>query len=233
MGFFDSEIVQQEAKQLFEDYQSLIKLGSSYGKFDREGKKMFMALAQNNKFMADTTEQASYFSDSTLSRYSAVVFLNTTGDVLNQQQQASFEKFIKSGKGFVGIHSAADTEFDWSWYGRLVGAYFKNHPDKEQRALYVRKNSSQLTSSLPENWYRRDEIYNFHALPQNVEVLFEVIENSYQGGEHGEHHPMAWYHSYDGGRAFYTAMGHTKDSYTDSFFQQHVLNGLQYAIGQY
>ena len=194
-----------------------------------EGKKMFLELGAMHAIQIDTTESALFFSDTTLAKYDAVVFLSTTGDVLDSLQQLAFERYIRSGKGFVGIHSASDTEYQWPWYGRLVGAYFKNHP-KVQRALFQKIEESPLTEGLPQQWYRTDEEYNFQSLPQHVTVLYQLIENSYEGGEHPDNHPIAWYQEFDGGRSFYTAMGHTKESYADPFFQQHVLLALNYVI---
>lgn len=191
---------------------------------------MILEIGNTNGFLVDTTEMADVFRDSSLTKYNAVVFLNTTGDVLDSLQQGAFERYIRSGKGFVGIHSAADTEYQWPWYGKLVGAYFKSHP-KVQRALYLKVGSSNLVASLPDRWYRTEEIYSFQAPPQGVELLYNVAANSYEGGESEADHAVAWYHAYDGGRAFYTAMGHTNESYTDSQFQAHIIQGINYAIG--
>ena len=193
------------------------------------GKRMIMELGKKYQFEVDTTSNASYFSDSTLSKYKAVVFLNTTGELLDDHQQTAFEKFIRAGNGFVGIHGAADAEYEWSWYGNLVGAYFRSH-SKVLRALFQRSSNNILTSDLPDNWYRTEEVFNFQKLPENVSVLFTVEPNSFEGSEHPEGHPVAWYHNFDGGRSFYTSMGHTEDAYNDSFFQQHVLKGIQFAI---
>ncbi|WP_432714670.1 ThuA domain-containing protein, partial [Pedobacter sp.] len=92
------------------------------------GKNALLQLGKTNGFDVDTTKDASLFNKQNLSQYAAVVFLNTTGDVLNDKQQLAFEQYIQSGKGFVGIHAATDTEYDWPWYGNLVGAYFLSHP---------------------------------------------------------------------------------------------------------
>jgi Uncharacterized protein conserved in bacteria len=156
--------------------------------------------------------------------------MNTTGDVLDSLQQMALTNFIKSGKGFVGIHSASDTEYNWPWYGAMVGAYFKGHP-KVQRALFNKVTQDEIVKDLPDRWYRADEHYNFQTLPTGVTVLYNADENTYEGGEHGENHPMVWYHEYDGGRAFYTAMGHTTESYADPLFQEHILAAIRYAIG--
>lgn len=195
------------------------------------GKKMMLALGQSEGFQIDTTENAEFFHDTTLIKYSAVVFMNTTGDVLDSAQQEAMTSFIKSGKGFLGIHAASDTEYQWPWYGQLVGAYFKSHP-AVQRALFVKSPDAKWTDGLPDRWYHSEEIYNFQQVPSGVQVIFTVDENSYQGGEHPEGHPVAWWREFDGGRSFYTAMGHRAESYSDPLFQRHILNGLVFALGK-
>lgn len=166
-----------------------------------------------------------------LKQYAAVVFLNTTGDVLNPQQEKAFEAYIKSGGGFVGVHAATDTEFDWPWYGKLVGAYFVKHPAQQFADLKVINAKTIATAHLPETWNRKDEWYNFKDISPDINILLNIDENSYKGGSNGANHPMAWYHDFEGGRAFYTGLGHTAESYTDPLFLQHLWAGMQYAMG--
>jgi glucose/arabinose dehydrogenase/cytochrome c551/c552 len=193
--------------------------------------------AQNN-FLVDTTKDASYFNEDSLKNYAAVIFLSTTEDVLNSDQQVAFERYIQSGGGFAGIHSAADTEYDWRWYGRLVGGYFFDHPgindtfkNVQEGVFNVVDQNNNSTKGLPAQWKRTDEFYSFKRLVNDTRVLITLDENSYHGGKRMGTHPMAWYHEYDGGRAFYTALGHTEESYTDPLFLKHLLGGIQYAIG--
>ncbi len=189
-------------------------------------------LGQENNFDVDTTENADIFNDDSLKKYSAVIFLNTTGDVLNYRQEAAFERYIQAGGGFVGVHSATDTEYDWGWYGRLVGGYFNGHP-KIQQAKFIIKDKNQPSTDFftDTSWQRTDELYNFKKLNPDVHVLITIDEKSYTGGTNGDYHPMAWYHDYDGGRAFYTELGHTEESYTEENYLKHLLGGIQYAIG--
>ena len=192
------------------------------------------ALGQTNNFAVDNTEDPTTFADATLPAYSAVLFLLTTGDVLDDQQQAAFERYIESGGGFVGVHSASDTEYDWPWYGHLVGAYFADHPPGMYRAaVHVEQVDDQSPAALPETWLRTDEWYNFRSNPRatpELHVLASLDESSYPGGTMGDH-PIAWYHAYDGGRAWYTAMGHTSESYHEPEFLAHLLGGIEYAAG--
>ncbi len=188
------------------------------------------SLGDIHEFDVHATEDASYFNDSVLSRYDAVVFLNTTGDVLNDEQQASFERYIRSGGGFVGIHSATDTEYDWPWYGRLVGAYFKGHPPVQNATIHVIDCDHPSTAHLDETWQRRDEWYNFRDQPKGVRVLAELDGDSYNGNTM-DPHPIVWCHEFDGGRAFYTVGGHTSESFAEPAFLQHLLGAIKWAMG--
>lgn len=187
-------------------------------------------LGIENNFIVDTTTDASFFTKKHLKKYAAVVFLNTTGDVLNDEQQKAFQKYIHSGKGFVGVHAATDTEYEWPWYNQLVGAYFKSHPKQQEAVLNITDASNAATNHLPAKWKRFDEWYNFKSLQNGLHVLITIDEKSYTGGENGDIHPMAWYHEFDGGRAFYTALGHTDESYADPLYLNHLLGGIKYAM---
>lgn len=189
-------------------------------------------LGEQNNFEADTTTNATKFTYKNLKRYAAVIFLNTTGDVLNDEQQTEFQKYIRSGKGYVGIHAATDTEYDWPWYGELSGAYFGNHPKIQQAVLKVNGAPNYFTKNLPAQWTKTDEWYNFKWISDKIHVVLTLDESSYTGGKNGSMHPMSWYHEFDGGRAFTTALGHTDESYTDPLFLQHLLAGINYAMGR-
>ncbi|WP_347158965.1 ThuA domain-containing protein [Pontibacter chitinilyticus] len=195
------------------------------------GNAALLKLGAENGFEVDTTTNASYFNEDSLQQYAAVVFLSTTGDVLNNYQEADFERYIQSGGGFVGVHAATDTEYDWGWYGRLVGAYFNGHPKIQEAVLHVADKNNPATKNLPDPWKRTDEWYNFKQLNPDNKVLLTIDESSYEGGTNGAQHPMAWYHDYDGGRSFYTELGHTDESFKDPLYLQHLLGGIKYAMG--
>ncbi|MDT0551668.1 ThuA domain-containing protein [Urechidicola vernalis] len=198
-----------------------------------EGVKAIQKLGKEHNFEVVESGNASEFTDEILKEYSAIVFLSTTGDVLNTNQSVAFERYIQAGGGFVGVHAAADTEYDWNWYGKLVGAYFLSHPH-QQEATFVIEDSNFIATNFFEdkNWVRRDELYNYKKINPNINVLINIDESTYEGGENGEDHPMAWYHEYDGGRAFYTGLGHTDESFEEELFLKHLLGGIQYAIGE-
>jgi cytochrome c len=191
-------------------------------------------LGARNGFAVDATEEGRVFTNANLGRYDAVVFLMTTGDVLDARQQRAFKRFIRAGGGFAGVHSAADTEYDWAWYGRLLGAYFRNHPQIQQGAIDVANARHPSTVRLPRRWTRTDEWYNFARNPRGaVRVLATLDERSYSPGPGamGGDHPIAWFHPFQGGRAWYTAGGHTEESYAEPLFRRHLLGGIRYAAG--
>lgn len=195
------------------------------------GIEAIQLLGMENGFDVDTTTSANMFTEEHLQNYSAVIFLNTTGDVLNNRQETEMERFIQSGGGFVGVHAAADTEYHWGWYGRLVGGYFQDHPIVQEGVIEVVDHSHPSTEFLSEEWVRTDEWYSYKDLFEDINVLMELDEDSYEGGTEMGDHPIAWYHEYDGGRSFYTGLGHTNESYTEDLFLKHLLAGIEYAIG--
>lgn len=183
-----------------------------------------------NNFEITHTEDSNLFSSKSLKTYQLVVFLNTSGDVLNEKEQNAFETFIKDGGSFMGVHSATNTEYEWPWFGKLVGAYFLDHP-KPATATLTRLNSRHpSTKHLQEKWIHFDEWYNFKSVNKDINVLLNLEESSYLGGKNGQNHPIAWYHEFDGGRSFYTGLGHTKESYAEPDFKQHLLGGIFYCL---
>jgi type 1 glutamine amidotransferase len=192
-------------------------------------------LGQQHHVAIDFTEDSTVFTTSNLARYAAVVFLLTTGTVLSSDQAAALERYIRSGGGYVGIHSASDTEYNWPWYGKLVGAYFDRvhgHSQVVRATVHVVDPHTPSTSMLPATWSRTDEWYNFATNPTGkVDVLLTVDETTYHGGVMGANHPIAWQHTFDGGRAWYTAMGHTSESYAEPLFLAHIWGGIVYAAG--
>lgn len=197
------------------------------------GLATIQALGVTNGFTVDATEDATKFNDANLAQYKAVIFLCTTGEVLtNSTQEAALQHFIEAGGGWVGIHSAADTEYSWAWYGGLMGAYFLSHPAIQQATVKVPDRVDPSTKILPKRWVRTDEWYNFQTNPRGaVHVLATLDESTYAGGSNGFDHPISWSHNYDGGRAWYTGMGHTPESYNEPLFQAHLLGGIQFAAG--
>jgi glucose/arabinose dehydrogenase len=195
------------------------------------GIKALQEMGQKNGFTVDTTSNTNYFNEDSLKKYAALIFLSATGDILSGNEEIAVERYMQSGGGFVGIHAASDAEYDWTWYGQMIGAYFESHPAQQEANIIVKDNTHPATKGLPATWKRFDEWYNFKKISKDLKVLLTIDEKSYTGGKNGEFHPMSWYHEFDGGRVFYTELGHTDESYADPIYLNHLLGGIQYAIG--
>ncbi|TRZ77694.1 MAG: ThuA domain-containing protein [Chitinophagaceae bacterium] len=195
------------------------------------GVKAIQELGAKNGFIVDTTTDDNKFAEDSLKKYAALIFLSTTGNILSGNQENVLERYIQAGGGFVGIHAATDAEYDWGWYGRMIGGYFVNHPAQQEANLIINDKNHPATDSLPATWRRKDEWYNFKYVNKDVKVLISIDEKSYTGGTNGDSHPMSWYHEFDGGRIFYTELGHTDESYLKPLFLKHILGGIKYAMG--
>lgn len=197
------------------------------------GIKAIKDLGAKHKFHVDATENAKVFTSDSLKNYDAVIFLSTTGDIFNKKQQEGFKTYIQNGGGFVGIHAATDTEYKWPWYGKLVGAYFESHPPGLHQAnIQVTDTTHLATKNVPKTWSHNDEWYNFKNISSDIKVIANLDESSYKGGTNGKHHPIAWYQEYDGGRMFYTGLGHPQEAYTNSLFLAHILGGIQSVLAK-
>jgi type 1 glutamine amidotransferase len=210
-----------------------------------QGTVAIAQMAARRGFEVDATENAAAFTDENLANYDVVIFLCTTGDVLDPAQQSAFERYIRAGGGYAGIHSASDTEYDWAWYGGLVGAYFRDHPGSvnaqfQVATMTVEDRQTAATRRLGRSWTREEEWYNFRTNPRDdVHVLLSVDESTYDprgysvpGGSPGMgDHPISWCQPYDGGRAFYTALGHKGVYWEEPLLLSHVLGGIEMAAG--
>lgn len=200
-----------------------------------DGVAALRAMGEAEGFRVDATEDAARFNDDDLAGFDVIVFLSTTGDVLDDEQEAAFERFIKAGGGYAGIHAAADTEYDWPWYGRLVGGYFKSHPRIQPADVVVEDRDHPSTRHLDERWRRTDEWYNYRENPRersSMRVLMRLDTGSYEGSAMAEDHPIAWCHEFEGGRAWYTGGGHTSESFREPEFLRHMLGGIMWAAGR-
>ena len=195
-----------------------------------KGVQTVSRLLDESGINAAHTEDASYFCTDSLSKYDAVLFLSTTGDILTKEQKVAFQEFIQSGKGYVGIHAASDTEYNWPWYGRLVGGYFSSHPAVQEATINVVDKNHPSTKHLQNIWIHRDEWYDFKDVKPGLNILMTLDEKSYQGGKMGKFHPIAWFQEFDGGRSFYTGLGHTNESFDSANFQKHILGGIFYVL---
>lgn len=197
-------------------------------------------LGATHNFEVSRQQKGIPITSDILNPYDVVIFLSTTGDIFNEEEQAAFEKFIQSGKGYVGIHAASDTEYEWEWYTKLVGRMFRIHPEQQTAKLnFIDKNFPGL-EHFPDSLLFTDEWYDFHEEKvTDLNYLITIDENSYDPkadwGERaksdgmGEFHPLSWYHEFDGGRSFYTALGHIEKVFENHWFLEHLYGGIYYA----
>jgi cytochrome c len=196
------------------------------------------ALGTAHGFEVVVSDDAALFTDDSLATFQVVVFNNTNstpekGALLTPAQRAAFERYIRSGGGFAGIHSASGTERDWEWYGRLVGAFFRSHPKIQELTIRVEDQTHPSTRGLPSAWVRTEEPYDFFSNPRDrVHVLASFDTSTYEGHVMGPDHPIAWCHTFEGGRSWYTGLGHDSSAFTDEpLFLAHLRGGIEWAAG--
>jgi type 1 glutamine amidotransferase len=196
-----------------------------------EGVLMFKELSRKHRFGLTWTDDSAIFDDQDrLSGFDVVVFLHTSGDILSDAQKQAFQNYIRGGGNFVGVHGATFTMMEWPWYARLVGALHDGHPGRQTAAVRVEDPMHPSTAHLPPIWIVTDEWYDFREISPDIRVVLTVDESTYTGGKMPDHHPIAWYQSdFEGGRSFYTLLGHTEESFSDPWFQQHILGAVWWA----
>lgn len=171
----------------------------------------------------DATEDPAAFTRENLSRYAVVVFLSTSGDVLDEAGRDALARYMAAGGAWLGIHGASTTEYDWPYFGGLAGARFDHHPPEQTATVTVEDSGHPATAELPATWTWHDEWYAFRRNPRPaVHVLLTVDEATYDGGTMGADHPVAWCHEYGGGRCFYTALGHSERAFAEPRFLGHL-----------
>src|SRR5579872_3399142 len=195
-------------------------------------RKAILDMATERKWSVTFTEDAGFIEPNHLKGFDAVVFISTTGTILDKNQQRALQGFIHGGGGFVGIHAAADSEYDWPWYRDLVGAWFLQHPAQADALVKIEDTTDSATAHLPNPWKRHDEWYDYRVNPRpNVHVLASLDQTSYPGSKMGADHPIMWRHEFEGGRSWYTGMGHTIESYSDPLYLKMLAAGIEWACG--
>lgn len=200
-----------------------------------EGVTAVKRLSELHQFNVFWSEDANrIFTDQELAKYKVVVFLLTTGDVLNPEQQAAFERYIRAGGGYVGVHSASDTEYEWPWYTKMVGHMFVAHPHIQTATIKVENRDFPGMDRFAGRFLATEEWYEFDASRSpNLTYLLSVDESTYEPKKRASgnppFHPISWYQNYDGGRAFYTALGHIPATYSDPSFMHHIYGGIYWA----
>jgi type 1 glutamine amidotransferase len=180
------------------------------------------------EFTVTSTEQLSMINAAGLTAYDVLFFALTSGELeFSDDQKAAVVNFVAGGGGFLGVHSATDTLYGWPDYGRLVGAYFKEHPWTQQATVVVEDQSHPATSGLGERFSLSEEFYTFRENPRpRVQVLLRLDPTSV--GSTGDY-PLAWAHSFGSGRAYYNALGHFSSTWDDPRFQQQLVGAIRWA----
>ncbi len=233
------QVSAQDAKQF--NALLITKTAGWHHESINEGVAAMKQLAVRNFFNLQWHQDGVAITDKYLENFQVLIFLNTTGDIFKPEEKQAIERFIRSGKGYVGIHSASDTEYGWEWYTRLVGRTFFIHPVIQTAKLHFTGNKFPGLEGFTDGQWWTDEWYQFG--PETVtglQYILTVDENSYnpktewndphkKGEGMGSFHPVSWYHSYDGGRSFYTALGHMPAVYSEPAFLKHVYAGILWA----
>ncbi|MCM4155083.1 ThuA domain-containing protein [Gramella sp. AN32] len=197
------------------------------------GTQTIKQIGEENNFKVEVSQDSRFFTENDLSKFDLIIFLSTTGDIFNMEEEMKFQNYMDNGGNFFGIHAAADTEYDWSWYGKLVGAYFESHPKIQKATVYNLFPDNYMVSHIPEKWERTDEWYNYKEIRPDLKVLLNLDESTYEGGKNGKNHPIAWYQNYvGGGKSIYTGAGHTEEAYTEPQFLEHLTRCINFALNQ-
>lgn len=197
-------------------------------------------LANEQNWLLDATEDSLAFTPGNLKKYDVVIFLQTTNNILNNNQQEAFENYIENGGSLVTIHSGTVTEYEWPWYEKAIGAYFTGHPPVQQGKVIIEDRNHPSTAHFPDSvWVIDDEWYSFDRNPrEDVHVLMSIDENSYEVDDNrwfegveqrmGDH-PLVWYKKVGKGRVFQTALGHESELYLNELFQKHLIGAIKWA----
>ncbi|MCC9166986.1 ThuA domain-containing protein [Pontibacter harenae] len=184
-----------------------------------EGVKALATYAKESSIKFDTTSNANYFTEDSLKQYGAIVFLNTSQDVLDTRQQNEFERYVQAGGGFVGVHAAASSQYQWPWYNQMLGAKPAKEASKERTPIQ-QKLQTIINGNVTDTWSQTDVIIPFEAHASNIEVM----------ATNEQKQPVSWMREYDGGRMFYTSAGGTTESYQNKAFMAHLMGGVKYAL---
>ena len=196
-----------------------------------ESKNQLTKWSEEQNWKITFSEDSTDLRDQILDEVDVLVFLNTSGNILGATEKEALVNYINRGGGFVGVHVASNTEVEWPWFRQLIGAQFKDHPQVQSARMFVDHSFRHPSvDHLGDSWEIVDEWYNFkESVLPHVNVILTLDESSYAGKKMNEVHPIAWYHYYEGGRAFYTGLGHTEEIYRDDNFRQHLINAINWA----
>ena len=193
-------------------------------------------LGAANGFAVDASDDPNTFTDENVKKYKTIVFSNSNNKAFEtEEQRAVFQRYIRAGGGFVGIHSACGSERNWPWYWAMLGGTFVRHPKFQPFTIKVVDRQHPSTAHLNETWQWADEFYYLKEMPKDLHVLLagdlSTLDDKAKPKDE-QTRPLAWCHEFEGGRCWYTALGHKKEDYSKSDFQKHILGGILWAMGK-
>ncbi len=198
-------------------------------------------LGKQNGFSVDVSTNPAVFADETLKNYRALIFANSNNEAFdNENQRAAFQRFIRNGGGFMGIHSSTGSERQWTYFQEMQGAKFFRHSPLQKFTVNVIETNHPSTAHLTNIWPWEDECYFFTNVNPGIKVLLVADTASLKdpklttaaGQKSNGAFPLAWCHEFDGGRVFYTSLGHKIGYYSDPLFRTHLLGGIQWVLGK-
>jgi len=198
-------------------------------------------LGARSGFGVEVSSNAAVFTDESLKRFQAILFANSNNEAFEKdEQRAAFQRFIRAGGGFMGLHSSTGSERQWDWFQQMQGAKFLRHSPMQAFTARVVDRAHPATAQLGRTWTRTDECYFFTNLNQRLRVLLAVETNSLRDPQLGRMpaqrasgmYPLAWCQEFEGGRQFYTSLGHKIEHYADPVFRQHLLGGIRWVLGE-
>lgn len=197
---------------------------------------MLRQLGKDNGFDTDVTDQPDVFTDSNLKKYHVIIFANSNNRAFDTaEQKAAFQRFVRAGGGVVGIHSACASERDWPWFWAMMGGTFVRHPKLQPFTIYVVDRKHPSTAHLGATWEWEDEFYFLREMPKGLHILLEGDLTKLKDPKKDPNEktrPLAWCHEFEGGRVWFTALGHKKEHYFDSNLQKHILGGIRWVMNQ-
>jgi type 1 glutamine amidotransferase len=198
-------------------------------------------ICEEEGIRTEVSDQPAVFTRENLERFDALVFSNSNNEGFDSQaQREAFQGFIRRGGGFAASQSATATERDWPWYWALVGGKFLRHPPYQEFDVVVTDRTHESTRHLPARWSISDECYYSYHLNPDIHILLSVDLNTiedeekevYPGETFGHFFPLSWCHEFEGGRQWYTALGHDSEFYQDPLFVEHLRGGLRWILGK-
>jgi type 1 glutamine amidotransferase len=197
-------------------------------------------LGTENDFLVDASDDPKIFGSDNLKKYKALIFSNTNNEIFdNEEQKAAFREYIRAGGGFVGIHSASGSMRAWPWFWEMLGGKFSRHAKMQTFTVSVNGPTDISTAYFPKTFQWTDEFYFCDHMPNDLQVLLmgdlatlDDPDKAKSAGAHKDKFPLAWKHRFDGGREWYTSLGHQKEHYADPKFTKHLLGGILWAMGE-